>query len=85
MILLAVEADGSSDRKSRHYLIYMAKLFKRLINRWVAAVIAHRERQAAMATLSYLSDRELKDMGLYRGQIYETLKQSAHAQSSLSR
>jgi uncharacterized protein YjiS (DUF1127 family) len=41
----------------------------RLINNWVAAAIAHRERQAAITTLHHLSDRELKDIGIYRGEI----------------
>ena len=85
MILLATETDGSSERKYRHQLFALVEHLKQLINSWVAAIIAHRERQVAMVTLSYLSDRELKDMGLCRGHIYETLKQSAHAQSSLSR
>jgi uncharacterized protein YjiS (DUF1127 family) len=41
----------------------------RLFNRWVAAMIAHRERQAALAALRYLSDRDLRDIGVYRCEI----------------
>lgn len=37
--------------------------------RWMAAFIAWRCRQAAIAHLSTMSDRELSDIGLTRGQI----------------
>jgi uncharacterized protein YjiS (DUF1127 family) len=51
----------------------------RRINGWIAAVIACRERQATLAVLRHLSDRELKDIGIYRCQIGEDLAQSAEA------
>src|SRR5215472_2166767 len=38
----------------------------RIINNFVAAVIAEREREANLAILRYLSDRELWDIGLAR-------------------
>ena len=38
-------------------------------NRSIAAIIAERERQANLAVLRSLSDRELRDMGLMRSQI----------------
>lgn len=38
----------------------------RLIDVWVAAIIARRERQATSWAFYYMSDRELKDVGLYR-------------------
>jgi uncharacterized protein YjiS (DUF1127 family) len=41
----------------------------RLANRWIAAFIAHRERQANLFALRYLSDRDLKDIGVYRCEI----------------
>ena len=47
----------------------LARYMKRYINNWVAAAIAHRERQAALFALRHLDDRNLKDMGLYRGNI----------------
>jgi uncharacterized protein YjiS (DUF1127 family) len=51
--------------------------FKRLINHWVAAAIAYRERQAALYALRGLDDRELKDIGLYRGDLDQTLQRAA--------
>jgi uncharacterized protein YjiS (DUF1127 family) len=46
--------------------------FNRLANfidDWIAAMLAHRERQATIFMLNYLTDRELKDIGLYRSNI----------------
>ncbi len=48
--------------------IFLTRL-GRLINRWIAAVIAHRERQAAFVALRHLSDRDLKDIGICRNEI----------------
>ena len=56
--------------------IFLARL-GRLINRWIAAVIAHRERQAALVTLRHLSDRDLKDIGISRGEIGDALAEAA--------
>ncbi len=42
---------------------------KRAFDHWVAAMLARRERQAVMSALNRCSDRELKDVGLYRGDI----------------
>jgi uncharacterized protein YjiS (DUF1127 family) len=42
---------------------------KRLFDDWIAAGLARRERQAAIFALRHFSDRELKDIGLYRGSI----------------
>ena len=58
--------------------IYLARL-GRLVNRWIAAVIAHRERQANLVALRRLGDRELKDIGLYRCEIGEALTERAEA------
>ena len=40
---------------------------RNFVDDWIAASLAHRERRAAIFALQRLSDRELKDMGLYRG------------------
>jgi uncharacterized protein YjiS (DUF1127 family) len=53
-----------------------------LINRWVATIIARREQQASLAVLRYLSDRELRDIGIYRGQIREGLEDAARYRAS---
>lgn len=42
---------------------------KSLLDDWIAASIAHRERKAAIFMLHKLGDRELRDMGLDRGRI----------------
>jgi len=47
------------------------------VNRWVAAFLAQREYQANLAVLRGLSDRELRDMGLHRGQIGPALEDAA--------
>jgi uncharacterized protein YjiS (DUF1127 family) len=49
----------------------------RLINRWTAAAIARHERQADLFALRQLNDRELKDIGLYRGDIVGNLTEAA--------
>jgi uncharacterized protein YjiS (DUF1127 family) len=51
--------------------------FGRLIHRWVAAAIARHERKAALWALRRLSDRELRDMGLNRGDIGVGLAEAA--------
>ena len=40
---------------------------KHTVDAWVVAVLEHRERQAAIYALRHLNDRDLKDIGLYRG------------------
>ena len=56
--------------------VFLARL-GRLINQWIAAVIAHRERQAALVALRHLGDRDLKDIGLYRSDIEDALAEKA--------
>jgi uncharacterized protein YjiS (DUF1127 family) len=48
----------------------------RLINDWIADVIAQRERQATLVILRKLGDRELSDIGLSRSQIGEGLSEA---------
>ena len=57
----------------------------RFVHRWVAAMIAHRARQANLAALHHLSDRELRDIGLDRGQIGEGLPEAAKTRLQLQR
>jgi uncharacterized protein YjiS (DUF1127 family) len=49
----------------------------RIINCWTAAAIARHERQAGLFALRQLNDRELKDIGLYRGDIVGNLAEAA--------
>ena len=55
----------------------------RLINRLVAAVIARHHRQAELSALRQMSDRQLKDMGLYRCQIGGALDEAAATRERL--
>jgi uncharacterized protein YjiS (DUF1127 family) len=64
--------------------IFLARL-GRLINRWIAAMIARREREAALAMLRHLSDRDLKDIGICRGDIGDALAERAEARSRMQR
>ena len=41
----------------------------RLTNRWIAIWLARREREAVLATLRDLGDRDLKDIGISRHHI----------------
>jgi uncharacterized protein YjiS (DUF1127 family) len=62
--------------------IFLARV-GRLINRWIAAAIAHRERQAALVALCHLSDRDLKDSGISRSQIGDALAERAQERSRM--
>jgi uncharacterized protein YjiS (DUF1127 family) len=42
---------------------------KGLFDDGIAALLARRERQAAIFALRHFSDRELKDIGVYRGSV----------------
>jgi uncharacterized protein YjiS (DUF1127 family) len=45
----------------------------RQVNRWIAAAIARRERQAALLALRHFNDRDLQDIGIRRYQIGDAL------------
>ena len=57
--------------------------FGNLINRWVAAMIARRERQAALVALRHLSDRDLQDIGLCRNEIGDALAERAEERARM--
>ena len=57
----------------------------RLIDRWIASIIASREREAALVVLRDLGDRELKDIGIYRCKIGDTLSEIARDRTWLQR
>src|ERR1700741_936772 len=59
--------------------------FGRLIKHVMAAALARRARQADIAILRQLSDRELKDIGLTRGEIGEGLAQAAISRIRMQR
>jgi uncharacterized protein YjiS (DUF1127 family) len=64
-------------RSMRFFILRLA----RFINGFVANVIAQRERQAQLAVLRSLNDRELMDIGLNRCEIGEGLAEAAKARS----
>jgi hypothetical protein len=54
-----------------------ATRLKRLLNGWMAAAIAYRERQAASLALHRASDRGLNNKRIYRGPIDDALERAA--------
>lgn len=56
--------------------VFLARL-GRLVNRVIAAAIAHRERQANLVALRHLSERDRKDIGIYRCEIGDALMERA--------
>ncbi len=50
---------------------------KRLLNGWMAAAIAYRERQAAWLALHQAGDRDLNNKRIYRGPIDDALERAA--------
>jgi uncharacterized protein YjiS (DUF1127 family) len=68
----------------RGVAVFLARL-GRLVNRVIAAAIAHRERQANLVALRHLSDRDLKDIGIYRCEIGDALEERAQARQRMQR
>jgi uncharacterized protein YjiS (DUF1127 family) len=81
MTMITTTAAPAAKRSLRRILLMRAATLRRTLNNWIASIIAHRERQAAIVALSELNDRELKDIGIYRGQIFQTLENAAIARS----
>jgi hypothetical protein len=61
----------------------LGRRLKRAIDAWVASMLARRERQAAIYAVHHLSDRELKDMGLYRGSLGHVARPEGRGVSSI--
>ena len=62
-----------------------AERMGRLLNHWLSAVIAERARQADNIVLRHLSDRELKDIGLTRGDFGEGLAEADRSRIRMQR
>jgi hypothetical protein len=60
-------------------------LLGRLVNRWIAGVIARHEREAALIMLRQLGDRELKDVGIDQHRIGDSLTDAARERTPLQR
>jgi uncharacterized protein YjiS (DUF1127 family) len=67
-------AAAPTSRRSENALL--ARI-KRIVDDWVAAAIVRRQRKAAFFALYQLDDRDLKDVGLNRGNIREALERAA--------
>lgn len=63
----------------------LGSLLNRLVNRWVAGIIARREREAARVALSQRNDRKLKDIGIYRHQLGDSFTEIARERLRLQR
>ena len=61
---------------------WLARL-RRLVNRFLAAVIARHERHAAREELRKLDDRHLQDIGMYRSQIDSSLEELARTRTQM--
>ena len=77
MTLLSTYSGYSDTSHIRKIVRRIGRALFRLINGWIAAIIAQREHQAALAALRILDDRQLRDMGLDRGQIGPALGDAA--------
>ena len=77
MTLMNIATRPHSAIMLRRRLYVLVRQLGRLIDSCVAAIIAELERRAEIAALRHLSDRELKDIGLYRGQIEGGLAEAA--------
>ncbi len=76
MTLLTTTRSNAVTLFRRRFVIFLGQL-GRLVDDWVASIIAEFERRAEIAALHHLSDRQLKDIGLYRGRIEGALDEAA--------
>ena len=70
---MAAWLSKSAERARSRIILFVPRL-RRMVNRWVAATIAHHERRAAKIALRQLDDRELKDLGIFRCQIDDVIE-----------
>jgi uncharacterized protein YjiS (DUF1127 family) len=74
--LSTISYPGPTSILRKKSILFLARLHRALDN-WVAAALAYRARRAALFALRGWDDRELKDIGLYRCQIDETIRKSS--------
>ena len=63
----------------------LGSLLNRLVNRWVAGMIARREREATRVALCQRNGWELKDIGTYRHQLGDSFTEIARERGRLQR
>jgi uncharacterized protein YjiS (DUF1127 family) len=77
MTLMTTTTRSHAATTTRRRLSVFMRRLGRLLDGCVASIIAELERRAEIDALRRLSDRQLKDIGLYRGQIEGGLKEAA--------
>jgi uncharacterized protein YjiS (DUF1127 family) len=82
MTLLSHNSGHSGTSSIWKHASFIHGWFYRQLNESVAAFLARREYQATLAMLHGLSDRELRDMGLHRGQLGPALEDAAKFRAS---
>jgi uncharacterized protein YjiS (DUF1127 family) len=83
--MLSNITDLSTTPRVQRSMRLLSRGILRVVNNFVAAVIARREYQANLAILRSLSDRELWDIGLSRSQIAGGLAEAAKERAGLQR
>ena len=76
MTLLTTTRSSNPSLFHKRIFVFLSRL-GRLADDWVAFFIADFERRAEIAALQHMSDRHLKDIGLYRGQIEGALAEAS--------
>ena len=79
MTLLNSSSNYTNPSYAREIVQSVAGWLFGLVNRWVARIIAQREHLATLMILRSLSDRELRDIGIYRSQINSAMEDAADA------
>jgi uncharacterized protein YjiS (DUF1127 family) len=62
---------------------FLLKRIAHLLNHWISAVIEQQARQVDIIVLSHFTDRELKDIGLTRGDLGEGLAEAARCRTQM--
>ena len=82
MLSNITDLSATSLTLQRSTRLFTREIF-RIVNDFVAAIVAQREHQADLIILRGLSDRDLKDMGLCRTQIGGDLTEAAKERAGL--
>jgi uncharacterized protein YjiS (DUF1127 family) len=82
MTLLSHNSGHSGTSQVWKHASFIYGWFYNQLNERVAAFLARREYRATLGVLHGLNDRELRDMGLHRGQIGPALKDAATYRAS---
>ena len=82
MTMLTTIPTSASRPFARRTAVLLARL-RRLINRFLAAVIARHERHAARVALHRLDDRQLQDMAMTRSEIESRLEELAQTRARM--